>query len=122
MPEGAPKLDAISDRLMNRAAFRRLEGYDSLALTQTVDIDGDENAAIRWYELRDSGDGFEIANQGTFAPDDGNARWLGSAAMDAAGNFAVVYAVAGRGRIRRSGTQPGSPTIRRASSPRAKGR
>jgi hypothetical protein len=96
VPDFAPRLDAISDRLMNRAAYRRLDGYDALALTHTVDIDGDENAGIRWYELRDSGDGFEIASQGTFAPNDGNARWLGSAAIDAAGNLAVVYALAGR--------------------------
>jgi hypothetical protein len=95
VPEGAPRLDALSDRLMNRAAYRRFDGYGALALTHTVDVEGFDRAGIRWYELRDSGDGWRVAAQGTFAPEDGNSRWLGSAALDAAGNLAVVYMTAG---------------------------
>ena len=33
VPEGAPRLDALWDRLMNRAAYRRFDGYGALALT-----------------------------------------------------------------------------------------
>jgi hypothetical protein len=115
VPEGAPRLDALSDRLMNRAAYRRFDRYGALALTHAVDVEGLDRAGIRWYELRDSGDGWQVATQGTFAPDDGNSRWLGSAALDAAGNLAVVYATAGpstypsiRYAARRAGDPDGS--------------
>ncbi len=95
VPEGGEPLDIISDRPMNRAAFRRADGYDVVVLTHTVDVDGADRAGVRWYELRRDAAGWQVAQQGTFAPDDGSARWLGSAAMDAAGNLAVAYVVAG---------------------------
>ena len=42
---------------------------------------------VRWYEVRDpSGDPY-VYQQGTYAPDS-NTRWMGSAAMDRAGNIA----------------------------------
>ncbi len=106
------KLDALPDRLMNRAAFRRFDGSDALVLTHTVDVDGRDRAGVRWYELRREDGRWRIANQGTFAPSDGNARWLGSAAMDAEGNLAVVYAVSGPDTypsVRYAARRPGDP-------------
>lgn len=58
----------------------------------TVDVDGSDHAGIRWYELRNSGGGWSIYQQGTYAPD-GDDRWMGSIAMDGAGNMALGYSV-----------------------------
>jgi hypothetical protein len=51
-------------------------------------------AGVRWYELRlnNQGDPF-IRQQGTWAPDDGVHRWMGSVATDQRGNMAVGYSV-----------------------------
>ena len=51
---------------------------------------------VRWYELRAAEDGnFAVFQQGTYAPD-ANFRWMGSAAMDSAGVFALGYGISGR--------------------------
>lgn len=94
-------LDAIGDgRLMYRAAYRNFRSHDSLLLVQTVDADGNDTtagvlqAAPRWMELRGLAAGNPtIYQQGTYAPDSKN-RWMGSAAMDRAGNIALGYSLA----------------------------
>lgn len=90
---GGPTLDALSDRLMFRAAYRNLGGREVLLLNHTVDVDGSDHAGIRWYEIHDpAGPAPAIAQQGTFAPDEHH-RWMGSIAMDASGNVALGYSV-----------------------------
>jgi len=55
---------------------------------------GGDRAGMRWYELRkDTGGEWSIYQQGTYAPNDGNHRWMGSIAMDQAGNIALGYSV-----------------------------
>lgn len=84
------KLDAISDRLMYRLQYRNFGGYQTIVLNHTVDVNSADHAGIRWYELRNSGGGWSIYQQGTFSPD-ATQRWMGSAAMDANGNIAIGY-------------------------------
>src|SRR4051794_11780890 len=50
------------------------------------------SVGVRWYELRQpsAGAAFSLFQQGTFAPDSAY-RWMGSAAMDGAGNIAIGY-------------------------------
>src|SRR5439155_1496544 len=50
------------------------------------------STGVRWYELRPSGASLSIFQQGTYAPD-ANFRWMGSAAMDQAGNLALGFSV-----------------------------
>lgn len=84
-------VDPISDRLMYRAAFRNFGSYQAMVLNHTVDV-GTNHAGIRWYELRDSGSGWSIYQQGTFAPDSDH-RWMGSIAMNRYGDIALGYSV-----------------------------
>jgi hypothetical protein len=50
-------------------------------------------AGIRWYEIRRTGNGRDrVHQQGTFAPNDGVHRWMGSIAMDRKGNAAAGVA------------------------------
>lgn len=85
-------LDALSDRLMHRLQFRNFGAYHTLATNHTVDVDNTDHGGVRWYELRDDGSGWAIHQQGTYAPD-GDSRWMGSVALDSAGNLAVGYSV-----------------------------
>jgi hypothetical protein len=83
-------LDALADRLMYRLQYRNFGAYQTIVASHTVDVDDTDRAGIRWYELRNSGSGWSIHQQGTFSPDS-TRRWLGSAAMDAGGNIAIGY-------------------------------
>ncbi len=89
------KLDALSDRLMYRLQYRNLGTYDALVVNHSVDVNGNDLAGVRWYEIRNPGGNPAIFQQGTFAPADGANRWLGSAAMDGAGNIALAYNTSG---------------------------
>jgi hypothetical protein len=87
------ELDSYGDRLMYRLAYRNFGSYASLVANHTVDIGtGSAQTGIRWYELRNSGSGFELHQQGTYAPDS-SYRWMGSIAMDKLGDIALGYSV-----------------------------
>jgi hypothetical protein len=98
-PGTSVRLDDISDRLMYRLQYRRFTGsgaHDSWVVNHTVDINGADQAGIRWYELRDlNGASPSIFQQGTFGgtPVDTKHRWMGSTAMDKAGNIALGYSL-----------------------------
>ncbi len=103
-PGGAPRLEAISDRLMMHAWYRNLGSHEAIVLNLTVnaqtDPAGGDLAGIRWYELRKTTPaptGWSVYQQGTYAPDAGLAawahRWMGSIAMDHVGNIALGYSV-----------------------------
>lgn len=85
-------LDSYGDRLMYRLAYRNFGSYASLVMNHTVNTGSGSQTGIRWYELRNSGSGFVLHQQGTFAPDS-NYRWMGSIAMDKAGDIAMGYSV-----------------------------
>jgi hypothetical protein len=91
-PGTSQLLEALSDRLMYRLQYRNFTDHESLVLNHTVNVGGDR-AGIRWYEVRrDVGD-WGIFQQGTYAPDDGLHRWMGSIAQDGAGNIALGFSV-----------------------------
>lgn len=109
-PGGTP-LDAISDLLMYRLQYRRFDSYQTLMVNHTVDANGADRAGIRWYELRDSGGGWSIHQQGTYSPD-ADHRWMGSLAMDSDGNIALGYSVSSDSvspSIRYAGRLAGDP-------------
>jgi hypothetical protein len=98
-PKGGERLDPIDELQMYRAQyrhFRRPDAHDSLVINTTVDATGRNVAGIRWAELRNAGGGWTLHQEGTFAPADGNHRWMGSAAMDKDGNIALGYSVSSR--------------------------
>ncbi|HEX8218472.1 MAG TPA: hypothetical protein VF914_04565, partial [Chloroflexia bacterium] len=93
-PEVGVPLDSIGDRLMNRLAYRNMGSYESLVVNHTVKVlhGEDEFAGVRWYEFRDPNNPMPaVYQQGTYSPPDGLHRWMGSAAMDGAGNIAIGF-------------------------------
>ncbi len=86
----AQKLDTLSDRLMFRLAYRNFGDHEALVVNHTADA-GTNQAAFRWYEIRNPrGNPPTIYQQSTFAPD-AVQRWMGSMAMDSLGNIALGY-------------------------------
>lgn len=116
-PDPAYKLQSLCNRLMFRLDFRHFEEYDVMVTNHTVDCDATDHAGVRWYELRNYGTGWEIHQQGTYAPDDDH-RWMGSMSIDADGNIALGYSVSSsntfpsvRATGRRAGDSLGIMTI-----------
>lgn len=84
------QLDSLADRLMYRLSYRNFGTYASLLVNHSVTAGS--SSGVRWYELRDTGSGPAVHQQGTFAPDT-DYRWMGSIAQDKQGNIAVGYSI-----------------------------
>jgi archaellum component FlaF (FlaF/FlaG flagellin family) len=101
-------LDSLGDRLMYRLAYQNLGTYQYLVVSHSVDT-GSGNTGLRWYEIQNPGASPYLNQEATFAPDS-NSRWMGSIAMDNAGNMALGYSVSGNAMnpaIRYTGRVPG---------------
>jgi len=92
---GGEALDALQFFTMYRAQYRWYGDNGRVVLNTTVDAGGDR-AGIRWAETRsaDGDSGWFLQQDGTFAPDDGIERWMGSIAADQDGNIALGYSAA----------------------------
>lgn len=110
-PGTSVMLEAIPDRLMFRLQYRNFGSYQAMVTNHTVDADGSGKAGIRWYELRNTGSGWSIYQQGTYSPDSDH-RWMGSIAMDGQGNIGLGYSVSSSSTypsIRYTGRYAGDP-------------
>ncbi|NOX45772.1 MAG: PKD domain-containing protein [Chlorobi bacterium] len=92
-PGTTTKLGTLADRMMFRAQYRTFTGHQSIVLSRTVNL-GSDHAGVRWYELRDTGSGWSIYQQGTYGPDS-DSRWMSSIAMNGNGDIALGYSVSG---------------------------
>jgi len=87
-PGTTNKVDSLADRLMYRLAYRNFGSHESLVVNHSVSVNG--VGGVRWYEIQSPGTTPVLAQQGTFAPDS-TYRWMGSVAMDQAGDLVVGY-------------------------------
>jgi len=78
---------------MHRLQYRNFGTYEVLLTNHTVNVSG--HTGLRWYEIRNTGSGWDIYQQGTFDPADGDGRWMGSMAMNGNGDIAIGYSVSG---------------------------
>jgi hypothetical protein len=105
------KVDPMSaKRIMHRMPFRKFSDHWSMLLNTTVKLDG-SIAGIRWMEVRNTGSGWSLFQEGTFSPD-ANYRWMGSIAMDTVGNIALGYSISSSTMypsIRYTGRMNGDP-------------
>ncbi len=108
---GGTALDAIADRIMYRLQYRNFGDHQTLVGNHTVDADGTDHAGVYWFELRNIGTGWDMYQEGVYAPDSDN-RWMGSIAMDQSGNIALGYSVSSSSTypsIRYDGRLDGDP-------------
>jgi hypothetical protein len=86
-------LDSLGDRLMYRLAYRDSSDHQTWLVTHSVTSPTGQVGA-RWYEFRapETSTGLSVFQQGTFAPDT-KFRWMGSIAMDKAGDIALGYSI-----------------------------
>ncbi|HUF40215.1 MAG TPA: Ig-like domain-containing protein [Anaerolineales bacterium] len=93
-PGTSQRLDTISEWPMHRFPYRNFGSHQALVGAFVIGGGlGDVGAAIRWFELRNTGSNWTLFQEGTIDPGDGHDRYVPSIAMDAAGNIAIGYTV-----------------------------
>ncbi len=109
-PGTGQQLDSLADRLMYRLAYRNFGDHESLVVNHAVT--SGSSSGIRWYEIRNPNSTPSVFQQGTFAPDS-SYRWMGSVAMDSAGDIVMGYSVSNGSSlhpsIRYTGRTPSDP-------------
>lgn len=112
-PGTSQKIDMIGGVISYAANYRDFGAHKSWLITFNVDIDGNDTSGIRWTELRTDGSSpWTVYQQGTYAPSDGLSRFMGSGAIDAAGNIGLAFNVASSTEpvgIRYTGRYDGDP-------------
>jgi hypothetical protein len=99
-PGTTQKIDMIGGIISYAANYRSFGTHNSWVVTFNVDVDGNDTSGVRWVELRNSGSGaWSVFQEGTYAPADGQSRFMGSAAIDLQGNIGLGFNIA-------SGTLP----------------
>lgn len=101
-PGTTNKLDVLSyrQRPTFRLAYRNFGDFETWVTNQSVEASPGV-AGVRWYEIRRNNEGnddrdgnrLSLFQQGTYAPNDGVNRWMGSIAMDRRGDIALGYSV-----------------------------
>ncbi len=106
------RIDAISGVISYAANYRSFPTYNSWLITFNADI-GAITPGIRWIELRnDAANDWSIFQEGTYAPADGEGRFMGSGAMDEDGNIGLAFNIGSentRVGIRFTGRFDGDP-------------
>jgi hypothetical protein len=103
------QLDSLADRVMYRLAYRNFGSHESLVVNHS--ITAGSGVGARWYEIQNPAANPVVFQSGTFAPDS-SYRWMGSIAMDKAGDIALGYSVSSSSMhpaIRYTGRVPSDP-------------
>lgn len=94
-PNGGATIDALQATIMNQAQFKKFGTHNSAVFNFVVDVDASsgKQAGIRWFELRQAGDGqpWSIYQEGTYTSPDGKHAWHASLIMDVQGNIGMGY-------------------------------
>jgi hypothetical protein len=90
-PGTTDKLDGIGGAMGFRAQFKPWSGYNTVVLTWAVQVTSSQRG-IFWCELRQdqSTENWSLYQEGIYAPGTDNV-WLGSIAMNDAGDIALAY-------------------------------
>lgn len=95
-PGTSNKLDHLGyrQRPLWRLAYRNFGTHESLVTNQAVEA-STTMSGIRWWEIRSPNSAPVLYQDSTYAPGLGDNihRWMGSIAMDRAGNMALGYSV-----------------------------
>lgn len=84
-------LDGLSTILMYRAQYRNFSGVERLVCAHAI-AESSSEAALRWYELENTGSGWSIRQQSTYNPDN-ISRWNMSIAMNGDQEIGIGYSV-----------------------------
>ncbi len=89
------ELDPLREVLMNKIIYRNFGSYEALVCNHVTDVTGNDDAGVRWYELRRTGGtsgAWTIFQQGTYSPDN-TSRWMAAIGLNDDGSIGLAYNV-----------------------------
>ncbi|MFT5256038.1 MAG: hypothetical protein ACI9RL_001392, partial [Candidatus Paceibacteria bacterium] len=91
-PNTDQRLDGATGVISYAANYRSFADHNSWVITFNEDM-GAQRGGIRWVELRntDADSTWSIFQEGSYAPNDGESRYMSSAGMDQDGNIGMAY-------------------------------
>ncbi len=102
-PGTTQKIDPIREPIHFPLQYRNFGDHETLVGCFAEDVDGTDHAAVHWFEIRNTGSGWDLHQDGVIGGD-ARHRSVCSAAMDQSGNIAVGY-------TRTGSTAPYYPSI-----------
>ncbi len=92
-PGTTNKLDMIDDRLMQKVRYRNIGGTESLWVVHNVMTSATGTVVPQWAQINVTAGTVNLtpAQEEIYAPDTALHRWMGSLAVDNAGNMALGY-------------------------------
>ncbi|HQZ41902.1 MAG TPA: proprotein convertase P-domain-containing protein, partial [Flavobacteriales bacterium] len=94
-PGSNTNLDPLREVIMNRAQYRNFGTHESIVCNHVTDVNGNDRAGIRWYELRRVGgptQPWTVYQEGTYAPGT-DSRWMAAISMNSLGDIGLAYSV-----------------------------
>jgi len=93
-PGTSQKIDGITGVVSYMCNYWNYGTHNSATLNFNVDVNNDDTIlGIRWFELREDTGDWSIYQEGTYAPDDGLYRFMGSMSLDISGNIGLGFLV-----------------------------
>ncbi|MBC8098567.1 MAG: hypothetical protein H7Y11_03935 [Armatimonadetes bacterium] len=98
-PNGGVGLDPLREVIMHRLQYRNFDTYETWVGSFATDLTfepgttAEDQAGTRWFEIRASGSGLSLHQEGLIEGGDDVSRWMSSIALDGSGNLAVGYNV-----------------------------
>jgi uncharacterized repeat protein (TIGR01451 family) len=98
-------LDSLGNRLMQRVQYRQIAGTESLWINHTTRVTN-SNTSPQWGQINVTGGtvNTSIVQQQIYRPDQTLYRWMGSLAVDNAGDMALCYSTS-------NATSPNFPSL-----------
>jgi hypothetical protein len=87
-------LDPLKEVVYYKAQYRNFNSHQSIVGSFATKL-ADNNAGLRWFELRKGTEGWALHQEGMVPSDDKNSRYMAGAAMDGDGNLALAYMITG---------------------------
>lgn len=115
VPTPGNAVDSLADRVMMQNQYKNILGNESLWVSHTVPVSIPNGPEVtQWAQINVTGGAVSLTpvQQQIYNLGDGENRWMGSLAVDRAGNMALGYSVANANNapdIRYSGRLAGDP-------------
>lgn len=93
-PGTGQKIDGITGVVSYMCNYWNYGTHNAATLNFNVDVNNDNTIlGIRWFELRENAGDWSIYQEGTYAPNDGLYRFMGSMSLDINGNIGMGFNV-----------------------------
>jgi len=93
-PNTGQKIDGITGVVSYMCNYWNYGTHNAATLNFNVDVNNNNTIlGIRWFELRETAGDWNIYQEGTYAPNDGLYRFMGSMSLDINGNIGMGFNV-----------------------------